>query len=96
MTDRYRVVVPELVAEYHAYLPDEESIRSVRTVLWKGDDMPGQEVIAGLLEGQAEVRSRQAEPGSMPHAYGHDLFVEKRRRARLGWYVVDSVHIPRT
>jgi hypothetical protein len=87
MSNEYRVTLPESRIDYDPQARTDV-VHSLRTVLWQGDSFPGESVIDKLVEGQIE--KGQSEP-LQSAIY---MNVEKRRRMKLGWFVVDRINIP--
>lgn len=90
MSGHYRVTLPESHAAYDPQIHTDVTY-NVKTVLWRGETAPDANVIDTLLEGQIE-RARQPQ-GELVQSATY-LNIERMRRLKLGWYVVDRINIP--
>ena len=96
MTEQYRVITPEMILVNNDFGHDHTSSRLIKTVLWQGDGYPSDATLRVLSEGQTDVRRRQRESNYSEnfHNVGNLLYVQKRRKAKLGWHVVSSLELP--
>jgi hypothetical protein len=95
--DRFRLVVPELVTFPSESIPDHDVQRQVDSVLWRGEDHPGQDVIDAAIEGQvynARQRLETLPDPNSPQRVGNQLLIQHRRTRLLGWKTIDLVNIP--
>lgn len=98
--DRFRLIVPELITLPSESIPDHDVQHKVDSVLWRGEDYPGQNVIDAAIEGQVyNARARLENPTnslSSPQRIGNNLLIQQRRTRikLLGWKTIDLVNIP--
>ncbi len=100
MSEHFRLVVPEIITLPSESIPDHTTQHKVNTILWRGEDYPGQAVIDSAIEGQVYNAREQLEhpPDSLrgTQRVGNHLLVQQRR-ARiklLGWKTIDLINIP--
>lgn len=97
MSSDFRMVVPEVTAIPREIGADRADILFKKnTVLWQGDDYPSESVINSILEGQTDIRLRQMNLtyDNIPSNIGNEVYIQQRRKMRLGWFVVTSIRVP--
>lgn len=96
MARHYRVITPEMIPTDGDPYRDGPSLRTVSTVLWQGDEYPSEATLNSIIEGQVDVRKRQREANdhTVSVNIGNLLYIQKRRKAKLGWFVTASLELP--
>jgi hypothetical protein len=56
--DRFRLIVPELITPPSESIPDHDVQHKVDSVLWRGEDYPGQNVIDAAIEDKFTTEQR--------------------------------------